>query len=384
MTSSSSGGPVGEFDCSAPTGNVAGLKLTEVTNDVEVPVQAISAPDAPDRLYVVEKRGTIQILENGALLGAPFLDISSKVLDSGEQGLLGLTFHSGYATNGRFFVHYSAKNGGDNVVEEYHRSDANHDVADGTPVKLVIRHTTAQGNHNGGAVEYGPDGFLYVSMGDGGTQNDPQCDAQLAMGGDAPNEPENLLGKISRFDIEAACDPTTGCPAAAGNPMGRKAYHIGFRNPWRMSFDACAPHDLYVGDVGQNEFEEVDQLPVGTPANCGWPYREGAHDFGPVAACPTKPAGLVEPIAEYSHAGKCSVSGGYVYRSSAIPGLRGAYFYGDLCSGEIFYKLPGSAPVTTTLNPGGSNQVLGAFGQDGRGNVYALALDGRVLRIDPQ
>lgn len=346
-------------------------------------MQAISAPDAKDRLYVVEKRGTIQILENGAVLATPFLDIVSKVDDDNEKGLLGLTFHPDYATNGRFFIHYSAVGGGANVVEEYHRSDANHDVADTTPVKLVIRHTTAQPNHNGGAVEWGPDGFLYVSMGDGGSQGDPQCDAQLSTGGDAQNEPENLLGKISRFDVDAACDPSTGCPAAANNPMGRKAYHVGFRNPWRMTFDACAPHDLYVGDVGQNMYEEVDVLPVGTPANCGWPYREAAHDYPASMNCPVKPAGLVEPVAEYPHAGKCSVTGGYVYRSTAIPALRGAYFYGDLCSGEIFYKFPGSAPVTTTLNPGGANQVLGAFGQDGRGNVYALALDGRVLRIDP-
>ncbi len=374
----------GEFDCSAPSGNVAGLKLTEITGDANVPIQAISAPDAPDRLYVVQKGGLIRIFESGAFAATPFLDISAKVLDSGEQGLLGLTFHKDYATNGRFFVHYSATGTGQNTVEEYHRSDANHDVADPDAVKLVIRHTTAQSNHNGGAVEYGPDGFLYVSMGDGGAQNDPQCDAQLSMGGDAAGEPENLLGKISRFDIEAACDPTTGCPAAAGNPSGRKAYHIGFRNPWRMSFDACGAHDLFVGDVGQDNYEEVDVLPVGTPANCGWPYREATHDFIANANCPPKPAGLVEPVAEYQHGGKCSISGGYVYRSSAIPGLRGAYVYGDLCSGEVFYKLPGSAPVTTTLNPGGGSQTVGAFGQDGRGNVYVLVLDGRILRIDPQ
>ncbi|MFO0618153.1 MAG: PQQ-dependent sugar dehydrogenase [Polyangiaceae bacterium] len=380
-SSSTGGPPVGEFDCTDASGQVAGLKLTEVTTDVDTPVQAISAPDDPDRLYVVEKHGRIVILENGAVSQTPFLDIVSKVADNGEEGFLGLAFHKDYATNGRFYVHYSAKNNGDNVVEEYHRSDANHDVADPNPVKLVIRHTTAQSNHNGGAVEFGPDGFLYVSMGDGGAQGDPQCDAQLSMGGDAGGEPENLLGKISRFDIEAACDAQTGCPAAPGNPGGRKAYHVGFRNPWRMSFDACGAHDLFVGDVGQNTYEEVDQLPLGTAANCGWPYREATHDYGAPGTCPAKPAGLVEPVAEYAHGTRCSISGGYVYRSSAIPGLRGAYVYGDYCSGEVFYKAPGGAPVTTTLNPGTNR--LGAFGQDGRGNVYVLDLSGRVLRIDP-
>lgn len=373
---------MGEFDCSPATGNVAGLKLTEVTNDVNTPVQAISAPDNPDRLYIVEKHGRVVIFENGVVNPTPFLDIISKVSDSGEEGFLGLTFHKDYATNGRFWVHYSRTGDGANVVEEYHRSDANHDVADANAVKLVIRHTTAQGNHNGGAVEYGPDGFLYVSMGDGGTQNDPQCDAQLSMGGDAGGEPENLLGKISRFDVDAACDPQTGCAAAPGNPGGRKAYHVGFRNPWRMSFDACGAHDLYVGDVGQDTYEEVDVLPLGTPANCGWPYREATHDFVNNNNCPAKPNNLVDPVAEYQHGSRCSISGGYVYRSSAIPGLRGAYFYGDYCSGEVFYKVTGSAPVTTTLNTG--NNLLGAFGQDGRGNVYVLGLDGRVLRIDPQ
>jgi glucose/arabinose dehydrogenase len=380
-SSSTGSGPVGEFDCTDASGNVAGLKLTEISKEVDTPVMAISAPDNPDRLYVVEKHGRIMILENGALSMTPFLDIVAKVSDNNEEGFLGLAFHKDYATNGRFWVHYSRTGDGANVVEEYHRSDANHDIADTTATKLVIRHTTAQGNHNGGAVEYGPDGFLYVSMGDGGAQNDPQCDAQLSMGGDAGGEPENLLGKISRFDVDAACDAQTGCPAAPGNPGGRKAYHVGFRNPWRMSFDACGAHDLYVGDVGQNEWEEIDQLPVGTPANCGWPFREGTHDFSAPGTCPAKPAGLVEPIADYQHGSRCSVSGGYVYRSNAIPGLRGAYFYGDYCSGEVFYKAPGAAPVTTTLNPGANR--LGAFGQDGRGNVYVLDLFGRVLRIDP-
>lgn len=383
MSSTSTGMVIpGEFDCSPATGNVAGLKLTEITDDVNVPIQGVSAPDDPDRMYIAEKGGHIKILENGAILPTDFLDISAKVLDSGEQGLLGLTFHKDYATNGRFWVHYSSNEDGDNIVEEYKRSAGNPLVADATPVQLVIRHLTAQGNHNGGAVEFGPDGFLYVSMGDGGTQNDPQCDAQLAMGGDAASEPENLLGKISRFDIDS-CTPT-GCSAAAGNPSGRKAYHVGFRNPWRMSFDACGAHDLFVGDVGQDQYEEVDVLPLGTAANCGWPYREATHDFIANANCPAQPSGLVDPVAEYQHGSRCSISAGYVYRSSGIPSLRGAFFYGDLCSGEIFYKFPGSAAVTTTLNPGGGNQTIGAFGQDGRGNVYVLVLDGRILRIDPE
>jgi len=382
--------PVGDFDCTPAAGNVGGLMLTDKFSGFSVPVQMKAAPDDPDRLYVVEKGGVVKIIENGQTLGTPFIDISSLVQDNGEEGLLGLAFHPDYATNGRFWLHYSASNAnGSNVVQEFHRSDADHHLADPNPVKLVMKHGTAQSNHNGGAVEWGPDNFLYVSMGDGGQQNDPECDAQLRMPGDGslPSGVEDQLGKISRYDVDAACDPTTGCPAAPGNPGSFKGYHVGFRNPWRISFDACAPYDLYVGDVGQDTYEEIDVIPGASGAvNGGWPYREGMHDFVTNNNCPAKPATLMEPVAEYKHnsdgTNRCSVTGGYVYRSSAAPALRGAYFYGDYCSGEIWYKFPGQAEVHTTLNVG--NQLLGAFGQDGRGNVYALMLNGDIQRIDAQ
>lgn len=365
------GGAPADYDCTAPTGTVPTLGAKVVVNGLSEPVQVKAAPDDPDRLYVVQKSGQIVIVENGVLLPTPFLDISSKVIDSGEEGLLGLAFHPNYKQNGRFFVHYSSTNAGKNTVEEYHRSAADLHVADATPTQLVLQHTTAEANHNGGAVEFGKDGFLYISMGDGGNQGDPECDAQLSMGGEAPQEPENLLGKITRLDVDAA--PTAaGYPAAAGNPSGMKAYHKGFRNPWRMSFDVCTG-DLFIGDVGQNTYEEVDQIKQADGAvDAGWPYREGAHDYTTPATCPAKPATLFEPITDYQHQmGRCSITGGYVYRSSTIPALRGAYFYADYCTGEIFYIFPGQTPVKTSAS---SITQISAMGQDGRGNVYFVGI----------
>jgi glucose/arabinose dehydrogenase len=381
--SSSSGGVVDpNLDCTPAAGAVPELTLTMITDQVPEVIQAKSAPDDPDRLYVVEKSGTIVIIDKGSLVATPFLDIGGLVNDSGEEGLLGLAFHPGYASNGRFFVHYSAKGSGDNVVQEFKRSASDPLKADPTPVVVALQHPTAQGNHNGGAVEFGPDGFLYVSMGDGGNQGDPECDAQLDGPGDPAVVGVNLLGKISRIDVDSTPDGS-GYPAAPGNPGGLKSYHRGFRNPWRMSFDVCTG-DLYVGDVGQDTWEEVDQIPASAGAvNCGWPYREGTHDYDPSHPnCPPNPGGFVEPISDFQHAsnGPCSVTGGYVYRSSAIPGLRGAYVYADYCTGEIFYKLGSDAPVLTTLS--GGKQLLGAFGQDGRGNVYVTTLDGKIERID--
>jgi glucose/arabinose dehydrogenase len=368
------------YDCTPAAGTVPNLKLTDLMLQVNEPIQLKNAPDDPDRLYIAQKSGQVVIVENGALLATPFLDISSKVIDSSEEGLLGLAFDPGYATNGRFFVHYSKAGSGDNVVEEYHRSAADIHKADPNPVQLVLEHPTAEPNHNGGAVEFGPDGFLYISMGDGGNQGDPECDAQLLMGGEAPAGIQNLFGKITRLDVNGTPD-ADGYPAAAGNPNGQKHYHVGFRNPWRISFDVCTG-DLYIGDVGQNSYEEVDRITQADgPVNCGWPYFEGTHTYPyNMTTCPAMPANLHTPILDYDHSGgRCAVSGGYVYRSMAIPALRGAYFYGDYCSGNIYYKLGAAAAVPTPLSGGN----ISAFGQDGRGNVYVLSLGGTVSRIDP-
>jgi glucose/arabinose dehydrogenase len=369
------GGPGGMgpgFSCDDPTGEPPALALTEVA-DLSQVIQIKSPPGAPDKLFLVRQNGTIRIYENDALVETPFIDVSDLIQAGGEEGLLGLAFHPDYAANGRFFLHYSADGGGASTVQEFAVS-ADPNVADPAPVQLVIQHPTAQGNHNGGAVEFGNDGFLYISMGDGGAQGDPGCDAQ---------NPANLLGKIMRIDVDGTAN-ADGYPAAAGNPGGNKFYHIGFRNPWRMSFDSCTG-DLYIGDVGQGEYEEIDVITQAAGAgNCGWPIREGMHDYGGYdGSCVNEPAAPLEPIAEYNHGGgKCSVTGGYVYRGSEMPGLRGWYFYSDYCTGETWMVRASDGVVVDAVQDAGITPGnVSAFGQDGNGEVYVSDIGGTVYKI---
>ena len=372
---SGTGGQGPDFSCDPPTGTLPSLKLTEFASLASV-IQIKSPPGAPDRVFLVQQNGIIRIVENGTLVDTPFVDVGALMAGGpgSEEGLLGLAFHPDYATNGRFFLHFTRKSDHNCTVMEF-KVTADPLVADPTPVQLVLTEPTAQSNHNGGAVEVGSDGFLYVSIGDGGNQGDPECDAQKTT---------NLLGKISRVDVDGTCDATTGCPAAAGNANGSKIYHQGLRNPWRISFDTCT-NDLYIGDVGQGTYEEVDVAPKASgQLNFGWPYREGMHDFG-VAACPAPPTNLTEPIAEYTHATGQSITGGYVYRGSKIPALRGAYFYADYETGIIFTlrSVNGAltdGPTDTGMNPGN----VSAFGQDGQGEVYLSNYSSKVYRIDAE
>ena len=370
------GGAVGDYNCEAAAGDPPALALTEVAQ-LDGPIQAKSPPGLPDLLFIAEKSGRIVILDNGTVRPQPFLDISSLVLDEGEQGLLGFAFHPDYAMNGRFFVHYTDTDNGDNVVAEYARGGDDF-TASPTAVTEALRHYTDQSNHNGGAVEFGPDGYLYISMGDGGAQGDPGCDAM---------NPANLLGKIMRLDVDAAAGGD-GYPAAPGNPDGAKQYHIGMRNPWRISFDPCVG-TLYVGDVGQDAFEEVSVAdPSDGALNFGWPVREASTDYG--TACPFTMGPLVDPIASYPHAqGLCdiggSISGGYVYRGFNVPSLRGWYLYGDYCTGALYrlkYENGSVTGAAELLNI--SLSEVSAFGQDGRGEVYVLELPGRVYRVDAE
>ncbi len=371
------GGQVGDYDCEEADDEPPALALTEVAQ-LDSPIQAKSPPGLPDLLFIAEKGGRIVILDNGTVRPQPFLDVSDLVLDAGEQGLLGFAFHPDYAANGRFFIHYSDADGGDNVVAEYARG-ADDFTANPASVTEVLRHYTDESNHNGGAVEFGPDGYLYVSLGDGGAQGDPGCDAM---------NPANLLGKISRLDVDAGVG-ADGYPAAPGNPDGAKQYHLGMRNPWRISFDPCVG-TLYIGDVGQNAIEEVSVADPGDGAiNFGWPLKEGTQGYGTL--CSFDIDALVDPIAQYDHEDTfCgddtgSITGGYVYRGFNIPGLRGWYLYGDYCSGKLYrLKYEGGAVTGAPVLLDISLIEVSAFGQDGRGEIYALELQGRVYRLDPQ
>jgi len=318
--------------------------------------------DGSGRLFVIEKVGRIRIIENNQLVEAPFLDISERVGARGnEQGLLGLVFHPRYQENGRFFVNYTDVNG-DTVIARFQvTSDPN--VADPNSEVRLLGVDQPFANHNGGGLAFGPDGFLYAGLGDGGSQGDPQENAQNT---------EALLGKILRLDVDSA-EPYA---IPSDNPFGNEVWAYGLRNPWRFSFDR-ATSDLYIGDVGQNQWEEIDFLPAGSPggSNFGWDFREGAHDYEGGG-----PEGMIDPVAEYSHGdGSCSVTGGYVYRG-AIPEWNGIYLYGDYCTGLIWGLIRSdSGWQSQLLFDVGVN--ITSFGQDASGELYLLDDGGGVYQL---
>jgi glucose/arabinose dehydrogenase len=314
---------------------------------------------------VIEKVGRIRIIENDQLLETPFLDISERVgSNSNEQGLLGLAFHPQYAQNGRFFVNYTDVNG-DTVIARFQvSSDPN--LADPDSEVELLGVDQPFPNHNGGVLAFGPDGFLYAGLGDGGSQGDPNGNAQNT---------NVLLGKILRIDVDAA-DPYT---IPAENPFGNEVWAYGFRNPWRFSFDK-SNGDLYIGDVGQNQWEEIDFLAAGSAggANFGWDHREGAHDFEGGG-----PEGMIDPIAEYSHAeGGCSVTGGYVYRG-AMSEWNGIYVYGDYCTGFIWGLIRGSESWQNKQLFDVDVNIT-SFGQDAAGEIYLVSDNGEVYRLARQ
>src|SRR5215211_2489072 len=312
------------------------------------------------RLFVIEKAGRIRIIENDQLLETPFLDITERVGSHGnEQGLLGLAFHPQYQENGRFFVNYTDTRGNTVIARFQVSSDPN--AADPNSEVQLLGIDQPFPNHNGGVLTFGPDGYLYAGLGDGGSGGDPFGNAQNTG---------VLLGKILRLDVDSA-EPYA---VPADNPFGNEIWHYGLRNPWRISFDRLTD-DLYIGDVGQNAWEEIDFLEAGSPggANFGWNYREGAHDYEG-----NSPDGLIDPIAEYSHSeGGCSVTGGYVYRGGTMPEWNGIYLYGDYCTGFIWGLI--------RSGDGWQHQLLfdtdiniTSFGEDEAGEVYLVGDRGEI------
>jgi glucose/arabinose dehydrogenase len=322
-------------------------------------------PDGSGRLFILEKAGRIRIIENEQLLNEPFLDITDRVGSRGnEQGLLGLAFHPQYEENGWFYVNYTDTNG-DTVLARFQvSSDANRSDP-GSELRL-LGVDQPYPNHNGGALAFGPDGNLYAGLGDGGAAGDPQGNAQSL---------DTLLGKILRLDVDS------GEPYAipGDNPFGNEIWAYGLRNPWRLSFDT-ATGDLYIGDVGQGEWEEIDFLAAGSAggANFGWDHREGAHDYEGGG-----PAGMIDPVAEYSHPeGGCSVSGGYVYRG-AMPEWNGIYLYGDYCTG-IIWGLFRSVAGWQEQQLFDVDVTITSFGQDENGEVYLVSDSGSIHRLVPR
>jgi len=318
--------------------------------------------DGSGRLFVVEKIGHIHIIENGQLIQSPFLNIEDRVNNnSNEMGLLGLAFHPNYQQNGYFFVNYTGS-GGDTFISRFQASgDPN--LANPSSEVNLLRVNQPFPNHNGGGLDFGPDGYLYAGLGDGGAAGDPMGNAQKT---------NNLLGKVLRLDVDS--DKPYGTPA--DNPFGNEIWAYGLRNPWRISFDSLTG-DFFIADVGQNMYEEVNHLPAGSPGgtNFGWDFREGMHDFeGNV------PVGLTDPVAEYSHAeGGCSVTGGYVHRGS-LPEWHGVYLYGDYCTGFVWGLIKsGNGWQVQRLFDTDAN--ITSFGQDEAGDVYLVSDGGGVYKL---
>jgi glucose/arabinose dehydrogenase len=355
-----------------PGGN--GVRLQEIVSGLSAPLYLTAPPGDAARLFIVEKTGTIRIMKDGVLLADPFLDLTSRISNGGEQGLLGLAFDPDYATSGRFIVHFTDP-AGSTTLSRFQAS-ANPDVAD--PASELVILTAAQPfpNHNGGQVAFGPDGFLYLGLGDGGGSGDP---------GNRGQDLTDFLGSILRIDVRS----TEPYAVPADNPFvtsgAPEVWSYGLRNPWRFSFDR-ATGDLYIADVGEGAWEEVDVSTAaqgtGRGANYGWNIMEGTHCF---LASGCDQTGLTLPVLEYNHDEGCSITGGYVYRGSAIPTLQGHYLYADLCQRWVrsFRYVDGTVTERTdwpSLTPPGS---LLSFGEDASGELYVLDESGRVSKIVP-
>ena len=344
------------------------LRLVEVASGLSSPVD-LTSPDGDPRLFVVEQAGRIRVIRDGVVAETPFLDIRDRVRAGGERGLLGLAFHPRYVENGRFFVDYTDAAG--TVVERY-RVSGDPDLADPASAFPVLRVAQPFANHNGGQVAFGPDGMLYAGLGDGGGAGDP-----LDQGQDV----ETLLGSILRIDVDSAepyaIPPDNPFAAGGGRP---EIWAYGLRNPWRFSFDTPTGR-LYIGDVGQDRREEIDVAGAGDGGlNFGWPTTEGTLCFRP-ADC--DPVGLQLPVLDYDHDEGCSVTGGFVYRGTAIPELDGHYLYSDFCAGWVrSFRLEGAGPLDETDWGVGAPGSVTSFGRDSFGELYILTAQGGVLRIE--
>jgi len=338
------------------------LTLKPVASGFAKPLYLTHAHD--QRLFVVQQAGQIMIIEGGVTRPTPFLDIKTRVGSNGnEQGLLSVAFHPNYQKNGLFYVNYTNLEGSTTIARYNVSADPN--VADEISEQILLTIPQPYSNHNGGHILFGPDGYLYIGMGDGGAANDPHNNGQSL---------NTLLGKILRLDVD------TGSPYGVpqDNPFITTAaarpeiWSYGWRNPWRLAFDA-ATGDLYVADVGQNQYEEVDVELAGSGGgqNYGWRLMEASHCFNPTS-CDPATLKVVMPIAEYPHSQGCSVTGGYVYHGTQFPQLNGVYIYGDYCTGTLWglrHEADGSWSQAELL---ASGKIISSFGLDAAGELYLI------------
>jgi glucose/arabinose dehydrogenase len=354
--------------------DAAAVTASLVAGGLAGPVDIVHAGDGSGRLFVAEQRGTIRILRNGALVAAPFADLGARVVSGGEQGLLGIAFHPRYAENGRLFVDYTRRGDGATVVAEFRRSAADPDRVDPDSERVLLTIAQPFSNHNGGALRFGPDGYLYIGMGDGGSANDP---------GNRAQDTRDLLGKILRIDVDRGAPYAIPPDNPFANGVGGRAeiWALGVRNPWRFAFDRVTG-DLFVGDVGQNALEEIDWLPSGTGAgaNLGWRMMEGHACTNLGGGVPCLDSALTRPILQYAHDAGCSVTGGTVYRGTAVAALAGRYVYGDYCSGRIWSAGRDGAGVWTARDVASTGGAISAFGEDESGEIYFADYDGGEIR----
>jgi glucose/arabinose dehydrogenase len=348
----------------------ADYAFQEIASGFARPLLVTHAGDGSGRVFVVEQAGTIRILQADERLTAPFYDMTGEVSLGNEQGLLGLAFAPDYAESGTFYINFTDLNG-DTHVERCMVSAADSNRADKESCHTVLFVEQPYPNHNGGHLAFGPDGYLYVGLGDGGSAGDPRGNGQNLR---------SLLGKLLRLDVsgdEAPYSVPTDNPFTSRDDALWEIWAWGLRNPWRFSFDR-ATGDLFIADVGQNAYEEVNFQPAGSPGgeNYGWDYLEGLHPFEGRA-----PAGLtlVPPVAEYPQdVGGCSVTGGYVYRGPSLTELNGVYFYGDFCSGLLWTLVPAESGMQNALFANTDFNVS-SFGEDEAGELYLTDLSGGAI-----
>jgi glucose/arabinose dehydrogenase len=353
------------------------MKLQPIAKDLTSPVGLMAPADGSNRLFVIEQSGKIKIIKNGVVLPVPFIMLTEKLdglnIAYSEKGLLGMAFHPAYKTNGRFFVYYSApfnENGFDHksILAEYNVSASNPDVAD-TRESVIMEIPQPESNHNGGSLEFGPDGYLYIGLGDGGGAGDKHGAAGNGQ------DLNTVLGKILRIDVDGAkpYKIPPGNPFASSSDARKEIYAWGLRNPWRFSFDRTTGK-LFCADVGQNKWEEINIIEKGK--NYGWRIMEGSHCYEPPAGCNTKE--LAMPVNEYDHNTGISICGGYVYRGKSFPSLNGVYFFGDW-SGKLFYMKQGVDRKWTrgevTVEGKKTNDIglkINSMGMDESGEIYLV------------
>jgi glucose/arabinose dehydrogenase len=348
-----------------------GFAWNLIADGFQRPLFVTHSGDGSGRLFIVEQDGAIRVFTDGAILPDPFLDINDQVgSESNEQGMLGLAFHPDYEQNGFFYINYTDVQG-DTVIARFNVS-ADPNVADPASEKILLQVDQPFPNHNGGHLEFGPDGYLYFGLGDGGSQGDPNGNGQSL---------ETYLAKLLRVDVNSG-DPYA---IPADNPFANggglpEIWAYGLRNPWRFSFD-IATGNLFIADVGQGQWEEVNFLPAGSPggSNFGWNFLEGTHPYKGDA-----PEGLIAPVTEYEHGNRCSVTGGYAYRGQALPAWQGVYIYADYCSGEVFglvHHADGSWESQLLYDTG---FLITSFGLDEAGEIYVLDRSGGLYQLQTQ